>query len=71
MTTTPKDLIALACNPNDAPEPAAAELHCGRRSCRPGSDHCCPTYWAVLPPSITSSDPVMKDDSSEARYRTP
>src|SRR5215831_13283228 len=26
-------------------------------------------YWAVLPPSITSSDPVMKDDSSEARYR--
>ena len=26
-----------------------------------------PTYWAVLPPSITSSDPVMKDDSSEAR----
>ena len=28
-------------------------------------------YWAVLPPSITSSDPVMKDDSSEARYRTP
>jgi hypothetical protein len=26
-----------------------------------------PTYWAVLPPSITISDPVMKDDSSEAR----
>jgi hypothetical protein len=26
-----------------------------------------PTYWAVLPPSITLSDPVMKDDSSEAR----
>ncbi len=24
-------------------------------------------YWAVLPPSITSSEPVTKDDSSEAR----
>ena len=25
------------------------------------------SYWAVLPPSITNSEPVTKDDSSEAR----
>jgi hypothetical protein len=24
-------------------------------------------YWAVVPPSITSSDPVTKEDSSDAR----
>jgi hypothetical protein len=28
-------------------------------------------YWAVQPPSITSSLPVTNDDSSEARYSTP
>ena len=28
-------------------------------------------YCAVIPPSMTSSEPVMKDDSSEARYRMP
>jgi hypothetical protein len=28
-------------------------------------------YWAVHPPSITSSLPVTNEDSSEARYRTP
>ena len=28
-------------------------------------------YWAVKPPSMTSSLPVMKDDSSEARKRAP
>jgi len=29
------------------------------------------SYCAVQPPSITSSLPVTKLDSSEARYRTP
>ena len=28
-------------------------------------------YGAGLPQSITNSDPVTKDDSSEARYKTP
>ena len=28
-------------------------------------------YCAVIPPSITNSDPVLKDDSSEARNRIP
>ena len=28
-------------------------------------------YWAVKPPSMTSSLPVMKEDSSEARKRAP
>ena len=28
-------------------------------------------YWAVMPPSMTSSLPVMNDDSSEARNSTP
>ena len=28
-------------------------------------------YWAVLPPSITNSLPVMNEDSSEARNRAP
>src|SRR5262249_60243674 len=28
-------------------------------------------YWAVVPPSMTNSLPVTKDDSSEARYNTP
>src|SRR5207253_3514537 len=28
-------------------------------------------YWAVSPPSMTSSLPVTKADSSAARYRTP
>jgi hypothetical protein len=31
----------------------------------------CPRYWAVEPPSMTSSLPVTNDDSSEARYNTP
>ena len=26
-----------------------------------------PLYWAVRPPSMTNSEPVTKDDSSEAR----
>ncbi len=30
-----------------------------------------PSYWAVMPPSMTSSVPVTNDDSSEARYRIP
>jgi hypothetical protein len=30
-----------------------------------------PTHCAVEPPSMTSSLPVTKDDSSEARYSTP
>ena len=29
------------------------------------------TYWAMKPPSITSSVPVIKDASSEARNSTP
>ena len=29
------------------------------------------SYSAVVPPSITSSDPVTNDDSSEAKYSTP
>jgi hypothetical protein len=29
------------------------------------------SHWAIKPPSITSSAPVTKDDSSEARYRAP
>ena len=29
------------------------------------------SYWAVSPPSITNSDPVTKDDSSDAKYRMP
>src|SRR5690242_20345133 len=29
-----------------------------------------PTYCAVIPPSITSSDPVTQDDSSDARNST-
>ena len=29
------------------------------------------TYWATQPPSMSSSLPVMNDDSSEARKRTP
>ena len=28
-------------------------------------------YWAVRPPSMTNSEPVTKDASSEARYRAP
>jgi hypothetical protein len=28
-------------------------------------------YWAIKPPSITSSVPVMKDASSDARNNTP
>jgi len=28
-------------------------------------------YWAVNPPSITNSLPVMNDDSSEAKNNTP
>jgi hypothetical protein len=28
-------------------------------------------YWAVTPPSITSSEPVTNEASSEARYSTP
>jgi hypothetical protein len=28
-------------------------------------------YWAVMPPSMTSSVPVIQADSSEARNRTP
>ena len=28
-------------------------------------------HWAVAPPSITSSLPVTKEASSEARYSTP
>lgn len=28
-------------------------------------------YWAIKPPSMTSSAPVTKEDSSEARYRAP
>ena len=28
-------------------------------------------YWAVKPPSMTSSLPVIKEDSSEARKRAP
>lgn len=28
-------------------------------------------YWAVMPPSMTNSDPVTNDDSSDARYRIP
>jgi hypothetical protein len=27
----------------------------------------CDAYWAIIPPSITSSAPVTKLDSSEAR----
>ena len=30
-----------------------------------------PRYWAVEPPSMTSSLPVTNADSSEARYNTP
>ena len=29
------------------------------------------TYWAVWPPSITNSLPVINDDSSEAKNSTP
>jgi hypothetical protein len=29
------------------------------------------TYCAVMPPSITSSEPVTQDDSSDARNSTP
>jgi hypothetical protein len=32
--------------------------------CKPRSSQ---VYWAVVPPSITNSAPVTKDDSSEAR----
>lgn len=33
----------------------------------PGEPDLLPYHWAVRPPSITSSEPVTKDDSSEAR----
>ena len=42
---------------------------CGTRKFTPSDDGV--TYWAVRPPSITSSDPVTKEASSEARYSTP
>ena len=42
-------------------EPGAADEYADRRA----------SYWAVMPPSITSSEPVTKDDSSEAKNRTP
>ena len=30
-----------------------------------------PSYWAVKPPSITNSLPVINEDSSDARNSTP
>jgi len=37
---------------------------------RPGRGAIC-DYCAVMPPSITSSEPVIQDDSSDARNSTP
>ena len=54
----------------------AAHLDCAEaviRTVPSASQHCGPplraygVYWAVVPPSITSSAPVTNDDSSDAR----
>jgi hypothetical protein len=41
-----------------------------RRGAPPGRGSMC-AYCAVMPPSITSSEPVTQDDSSDARNSTP
>ena len=43
-------------------------LACGNHAGRAGTRI---VYWAVAPPSMTNSLPVMNDDSSEAKNRTP
>jgi hypothetical protein len=42
----------------------------GPSGARPGRGPIC-AYCAVMPPSITSSEPVTQDDSSDARNSTP
>jgi hypothetical protein len=43
--------------------------HTSRYSTRKNPGRWCRCYWAVYPPSIKRSAPVMKDESSQARNR--